>query len=59
VAIADERLVVPHPRAHVRAFVLEPLGELWPQGAIPGRGDIADLRRAALGDQRIERLSPV
>jgi 2-amino-4-hydroxy-6-hydroxymethyldihydropteridine diphosphokinase len=58
--VADETLVVPHPRAHLRAFVLEPLAELWPGGAIPGQGDIADLRRAvqAAGDQRIERLSP-
>jgi len=32
------KLVVPHPRLHLRAFVLRPLLELSPQIAIPGRG---------------------
>ncbi len=56
--LADERLVLPHPRAHLRAFVLEPLAELWPDGVIAGRGSVAALRGAlrASGDQRIERL---
>jgi 2-amino-4-hydroxy-6-hydroxymethyldihydropteridine diphosphokinase len=43
VVLNDERLVVPHPRAALRAFVLEPLAELWPRGAIPGAGRVADL----------------
>jgi len=56
----DTVLEVPHPRAHVRAFVLEPLAELWPEGVVPGRGPVAALRDAlrAAGDQRIERLAP-
>jgi len=55
----DERLELPHPRAHVRAFVLEPLAELWAEGVVPGHGPIDALREAvrAAGDQRIERLS--
>jgi 2-amino-4-hydroxy-6-hydroxymethyldihydropteridine diphosphokinase len=36
-------LEVPHPRAHERAFVLEPLLEVWPDAVIPGRGRAADL----------------
>ena len=48
-------LVVPHPRAHERAFVLAPLLELAPQLAIPGRGPIAELL-SALGAQRVDRL---
>ena len=36
-------LKIPHPRAHERAFVLEPLLEVWPDAAIPGRGQAADL----------------
>ncbi len=50
-------LVVPHPRAHLRAFVLCPLAELMPGGEVPGRGPIDQLLDA-VGDQRIERLEP-
>jgi 2-amino-4-hydroxy-6-hydroxymethyldihydropteridine diphosphokinase len=54
----DDRLELPHPRVHVRAFVLEPLAELWPEAVVPGRGAVAALRDGvrAAGDQRIERL---
>lgn len=48
-------LVVPHPRAHERAFVLAPLAELAPQLAIAGRGPVAELLAAA-GAQRVARL---
>ncbi len=56
--LSDDRLSVPHPRAAQRVFVLAPLVELWPQGAIPGAGRLADLL-ALVGDdpdQRVERL---
>jgi 2-amino-4-hydroxy-6-hydroxymethyldihydropteridine diphosphokinase len=44
----DERfdepgLVVPHPRLHERAFVLEPLAELDPSREIPGLGTVQAL----------------
>ena len=57
-ALHDERLVVPHPRAAQRGFVLAPLAELWPRGEIPGAGRVADLLAAAMRDpaQRVERL---
>lgn len=35
------RLTLPHPRLHLRAFVLCPLSEIAPQLAIPGRGTVA------------------
>jgi len=54
----DERLVLPHPRAAQRSFVLAPLAELWPRGQIPGAGRVIDLLAAAQRDaaQRVARL---
>jgi 2-amino-4-hydroxy-6-hydroxymethyldihydropteridine diphosphokinase len=58
ITLSDHRLTVPHPRAAQRGFVLEPLTELWPGGAIPGAGRVADLLAAARRDptQRVHRL---
>ena len=39
----DESLVLPHPRAHERGFVLAPWLEIDPEGEIPGKGFVADL----------------
>jgi len=39
---ASAELVLPHPAAHLRAFVLEPLLELAPDCIIPGRGPARD-----------------
>ena len=39
----DDQLVLPHPRAHERAFVLAPWHDLDPEAAIPGAGRVADL----------------
>ena len=36
-------LTLPHPRMHERAFVLQPLLEIAPEIAIPGRGAVQDL----------------
>jgi 2-amino-4-hydroxy-6-hydroxymethyldihydropteridine diphosphokinase len=48
-------LVVPHPRMHERAFVLQPLVEIAPDVEIPGCG-LARALLARCNDQRIERL---
>ena len=34
----DARLSLPHPRAHGRRFVLQPLAELLPEAVFPGQG---------------------
>lgn len=39
----DDRLVLPHPRAAERAFVLAPWLDLEADARIPGYGDVADL----------------
>ncbi|MGZ4615503.1 MAG: 2-amino-4-hydroxy-6-hydroxymethyldihydropteridine diphosphokinase [Actinomycetes bacterium] len=48
VSVADERvdevdLVVPHPRAAERAFVLQPWLAMEPDAVLPGAGRVADL----------------
>ena len=54
-SIASPRLTVPHPRMHERAFVLEPLTEIAPDIAIPGRGAARELLAACHG-QNVERI---
>ena len=48
-------LSLPHPRMHERAFVLQPLLEIAPEAAIPGRGP-ARACLEALGGQACARL---
>jgi 2-amino-4-hydroxy-6-hydroxymethyldihydropteridine diphosphokinase len=42
----DPDLVLPHPRAHLRAFVLRPWVDIEPYAALPGHGWVSDLLRA-------------
>ncbi|MFV2197153.1 2-amino-4-hydroxy-6-hydroxymethyldihydropteridine diphosphokinase [Nocardiopsis sp. LOL_012] len=53
IAFGDERddapeLTLPHPRAHLRAFVLRPWLDADPAAVLPGRGPVADLLSAVL-----------
>ncbi len=43
----EDFLRLPHPRAHERAFVLQPWHDLEPDAVFPDRGPIADLLSAA------------
>jgi len=42
----DPELILPHPRAHERAFVLRPWIDIEPYGQVPGRGTLSDLLTA-------------
>ncbi|MEU4420049.1 2-amino-4-hydroxy-6-hydroxymethyldihydropteridine diphosphokinase [Actinoplanes sp. NPDC024001] len=45
--LSDEpELILPHPRAHLRAFVLRPWLDVDPQGRLPGHGPVAGLLSA-------------
>ncbi|WP_019936665.1 2-amino-4-hydroxy-6-hydroxymethyldihydropteridine diphosphokinase [Bordetella sp. FB-8] len=54
VSMSTQRLILPHPRMHERAFVLRPLRDLAPSAALP-RGSL-DALIAGIADQAIERL---
>ncbi len=43
-AIDDDRLTVPHPRLHQRAFVVMPLLELLPDPVLPDGTHLLDIR---------------
>jgi 2-amino-4-hydroxy-6-hydroxymethyldihydropteridine diphosphokinase len=53
--IDSETLFVPHPRMHLRAFVIVPLLEIAPDCRIPGRGR-ASAWAPAVSMQHIEKL---
>ena len=55
VLLEDERLTLPHPRIHERAFVLVPLNDLAPNLVLPGQGRVADLL-VTLDTAGLERL---
>lgn len=43
--IESKSLIVPHPRAHERGFVLVPWAEIAPDAVLPGQGKVADLAK--------------
>ena len=54
--IDSKQLSLPHPRMHLRAFVMAPLLEIAPDCRIPGRGSAAAWL-AAVSMQHIEQLA--
>jgi 2-amino-4-hydroxy-6-hydroxymethyldihydropteridine diphosphokinase len=55
IQVQSELLTLPHPRMHLRAFVLAPLLEIDPAIVIPGIGPAAAMLAATAG-QQIQKL---
>jgi 2-amino-4-hydroxy-6-hydroxymethyldihydropteridine diphosphokinase len=50
-------LVLPHPRAHLRRFVLQPLSEIAPDLILPGQGKmVADLLAELPANETVTRI---
>lgn len=57
VRMTTETLILPHPRAHLREFVLRPLAELLPALVLPGQGLTVDqLLKALVPDPLFRRV---
>lgn len=57
---ARPELVLPHPRAHERRFVLQPLNEIAPNFILPGqRRTVTQLLAALVSKEITVRLPPV
>ena len=52
-------LVLPHPRAHLRRFVLQPLSEIAPDLILPGQTQtVAELLAGLAENESVTRLEP-
>jgi len=50
-------LILPHPRAHLRRFVLQPMNEIAPDFILPGQGGtVAQLLIGLPADETVTRL---
>src|SRR5262249_36094590 len=54
---ATARLTLPHPRAHLRRFVLEPMAEIAPDYFLPGQTkSVAELLAALSSGETVTKL---
>src|SRR5436190_2070962 len=64
IAFGDEihstrNLTLPHPRAHLRRFVLKPLSEIAPDFTLPGRSvTVSELIKELRPDNEMRKLNP-
>ena len=56
-ALRTDALVLPHPRAHERGFVLVPWAQIAPEATLP-EGRVADLA-ALFADDTVRRIGPL
>ena len=50
-------LILPHPRANLRRFVLQPLSEIAPELVLPGQGKpVAELLAELPADETVKRI---
>jgi 2-amino-4-hydroxy-6-hydroxymethyldihydropteridine diphosphokinase len=56
---ASPELTLPHPRAHLRRFVLQPLAEIAPELVLPGQArTVAQLLRELTSGEGVGKLEP-
>lgn len=54
---STQRLTLPHPRAHLRRFVLEPLNEIAPSLVLPGQAQsVSELLAVLQSHEHLTRL---
>jgi 2-amino-4-hydroxy-6-hydroxymethyldihydropteridine diphosphokinase len=54
----DSELTLPHPRAHLRAFVLRPWIDIEPYSSLPGHGWVTDLLRTDPVEADLSTIKP-
>jgi 2-amino-4-hydroxy-6-hydroxymethyldihydropteridine diphosphokinase len=58
--LASEKLILPHPRAHERRFVLQPLSEIAPDLILPGQQkSVSQLLDSLATDEILTRIGEV
>ena len=58
--VQTAQLTLPHPRMHLRAFVLAPLAEIWPDWTLPGGEPVhRAVKRLQAEGQIVRRAGPL